>query len=258
MEELLASVQIINAAFIHLQKLNVNTYANLMSYCHVESVIVMLGSGLDCKVGENYDIWAVKMKAYLRAFDLWEVVEVVGELPEQRPNPTVAQMKQNSEEVAKRFTALSIIHSTVSDTIFTRIMSCESPKDAWDCLKEKFHGSERTRQMQALNLNREFEILRMKDNESIKEYSYKIMKLVNQLRLLELVNALQAQEQKRAYRNDDAIANALVVRTKDFRISENNPRKREGDKGDNEWRNDDGNSNKPSNKFFPMSILQKE
>lgn len=32
---------------------------------------------------ENYAIWSVKMEAYLRAFDLWEVVEVGGDPPEQ-------------------------------------------------------------------------------------------------------------------------------------------------------------------------------
>ncbi|XP_017976374.1 PREDICTED: uncharacterized protein LOC108661903 [Theobroma cacao] len=196
--------------------------------------------------GENYAIWAVKMKAYLRAFDLWEIVEMGGDSPVMRhANPTVAQIKQHSEDVARRYKALSCIQSVVSDAIFTRIMTCDSLKEAWDRLKDEFHGSERTRQMQALNLHREFEILRMKDDETIKEYSDKIMKLVNQLRLLgedlterrivnkvlvslpekfeakissledskdlsqltvtELVNALQAQEQRRAIRHENNV-----------------------------------------------------
>ncbi|EOY13034.1 Uncharacterized protein TCM_031541 [Theobroma cacao] len=119
--------------------------------------------------GDNYTIWAVKMKAYLRVFDLWEVVEVGGDPPVQRhANPTMAQLKQHSEEVAKRYKALSCIHSAISDSIFTRIMACENPKDAWDKLQEEFHGSDRTRQMQVLNLLREFEVLKMKDSETIR------------------------------------------------------------------------------------------
>ncbi|WRX12923.1 Reverse transcriptase [Theobroma cacao] len=85
--------------------------------------------------GENYLIWVVKMKAYLREFDLW-------------------------------------------------IMACENTKDVWDKLQEEPHGSHRNREMQALNLLRELKVLKMKDNESIKEYSDKVMKVVNQLRLL--------------------------------------------------------------------------
>ncbi|XP_017972491.1 PREDICTED: uncharacterized protein LOC108661117 [Theobroma cacao] len=190
--------------------------------------------------GENYAIWSVKMEAYLRAFDLWEVVEVGGDPSEQRQNPTIAQMKQYSEEVARRFKALSCIHSAVSDIIFTRIITCKSAKEAWDKLKEEFQGSVRTRQIQALNLWREFEILRMKEEEGLKDYTDKVIKVVNQLKLLgedvpekrvvnkilvslpekfeakissledskdlssftvvELVNALHASEQRRAIR----------------------------------------------------------
>ena len=38
--------------------------------------------------------------------------------------------------------------------------------------------------MQILNLRREFESLKMKDSETIKEFSDKLMKVVNQIRLL--------------------------------------------------------------------------
>ncbi|KAH1097826.1 hypothetical protein J1N35_014747, partial [Gossypium stocksii] len=39
---------------------------------------------------ENY-----KMKTYLQAFDLWEVVNAEIKPPVLRPNPTLAQMKQH-------------------------------------------------------------------------------------------------------------------------------------------------------------------
>ena len=62
---------------------------------------------------ENYPIWAVKMKAYLRAFDLWEVTENGTENPPLVPNPTLAQIKSHSEEKAKRFKALTAIDSYI-------------------------------------------------------------------------------------------------------------------------------------------------
>ncbi|MCI95155.1 hypothetical protein A2U01_0116453, partial [Trifolium medium] len=43
--------------------------------------------------GEDYDLWAVRMEAFLYALDLWETVEDdydVSSLPE---DPTAAQMK---------------------------------------------------------------------------------------------------------------------------------------------------------------------
>ena len=105
--------------------------------------------------GENYPIWIVKMKTYLKAHDLWEVVETGREPPPLRANPTIAQIKQHSEECTKKYKAMSCIQSAVSDTIFTRIMACDTAKEAWDKLKEEFHGSDKTRQMQVINLRRE-------------------------------------------------------------------------------------------------------
>ncbi|KAF2319032.1 hypothetical protein GH714_012725 [Hevea brasiliensis] len=107
--------------------------------------------------GEGYSIWAVKMKAYLKAFDLWEVTETGRQPGPLREDPTLAQIKAHSEECAKGFKALPCIHASVSEVIFTRIMACETAKEAWDLLKAKFEGSALSKQMSVLNLRREFE-----------------------------------------------------------------------------------------------------
>ena len=101
-----------------------------------------------------------------------------------RDNPTLAKIKNHEDECARKFKDLSFIHSAISDSIFIRIMHLETTKEAWDKLKEDFQGSERNKQMQILNLRREFESLKMKDSETIKEFSDKLMKVVNQIRLL--------------------------------------------------------------------------
>ncbi|MFQ6648173.1 hypothetical protein Gotur_021197 [Gossypium turneri] len=48
---------------------------------------------------ENYHFWVVKMKTYLQAHDLWNVIENDAEPPPLRANPTTAQMRQHSEEL---------------------------------------------------------------------------------------------------------------------------------------------------------------
>jgi len=63
-------------------------------------------------------------------------------------------------------------------------MACETAKEAWDILQEAFQENERTRQMQVLNLRREFEMLRMKEAETIKEYFDRLLVVVNKIRLL--------------------------------------------------------------------------
>ncbi|KAK5833872.1 hypothetical protein PVK06_017738 [Gossypium arboreum] len=63
-------------------------------------------------------------------------------------------------------------------------MACESPKQAFDRLNEEFQGTKRIRQQQLLNLRRDFEILKMKEEETVKQYSARIMVVVNSIKLL--------------------------------------------------------------------------
>ena len=205
-------------------------------------------------VGENYHLWAAKMKTYLRAQSLWDVVEN-GSNPTPLPNnPTVAQIRNHNEEVAKEGRALAIIHAALHDDIFIKILNLETAKEAWDKLKEEFQGSERTKKMQVLNLRREFEALKMKETETVREFSDRISKVVSQIRLLgedlsdqrvvekilvclperfeakissleetkdfsqitlaELVNALQATEHRRSLRMEENVEGAFVAKGK--------------------------------------------
>jgi len=134
--------------------------------------------------GQNYGAWAVKMKIYLKAFDLWKIVESDKQPTPLGNNPTIAHMKFFNEEKAKRFKALTCLHNVVSEEIFTRIMTCKSFKETWDKLNAKFYGDKKLRKMQVLNLRRQFEGLKMKETETIKDLSSQISTLVNQKRLL--------------------------------------------------------------------------
>lgn len=63
-------------------------------------------------------------------------------------------------------------------------MSLKSAKAIWDYLKEEYVGDERIRSMQVLNLMREFEMQKMKESETIKEYSEKLLDIANKVSLL--------------------------------------------------------------------------
>ncbi|WRX20631.1 hypothetical protein QQP08_013118 [Theobroma cacao] len=59
-------------------------------------------------------------------------------------------------------------------------MFCESAKETGDKVKKDFQGSDKTRNMQVLNFMRQFEVLKMKPDETMKDYVDKLMKIVNQ------------------------------------------------------------------------------
>ncbi|XP_017979805.1 PREDICTED: uncharacterized protein LOC108662762 [Theobroma cacao] len=81
------------------------------------------------------------MQSYLKAFDLSEVVELLGDPQVQRyANLTLVQIKQHSEKVVKRYKALSCLQYAVSYSIFTRIINFDDSKQVWDILREEFQG----------------------------------------------------------------------------------------------------------------------
>jgi len=70
--------------------------------------------------GDNYDLWAVRMKAYLEAFDLWEAVEEDYEVLLLPDNPTMAQIKSYKEQKTRKAKAKACPFAGVSQTIFTQ------------------------------------------------------------------------------------------------------------------------------------------
>lgn len=58
-------------------------------------------------------------------------------------------------------------------------MTLESAKEIWDFLKEEYQGDERIKCMKVMNLIREFEMQRMKESGTIKEFSDRLLIIVN-------------------------------------------------------------------------------
>ena len=201
--------------------------------------------------GTNYQVWAVRMEAYLDANDQWEAVENAYEVPPLPNNPTMAQIKNHKEMRQRKSKAKASLFAAVSSSIFTRVMTLKTAKEIWNFLKKEYEGNERVKGMQVLNLIREFEMQRMKESETIKDYSDRLLDIVNKVRLLgtdfsdsrivqkilvtvpekfeatissienskdvssitlaELLNALQAQEQRRLMRQEGSVEGAFQV-----------------------------------------------
>ncbi|KAK2394238.1 hypothetical protein QL285_056092 [Trifolium repens] len=134
--------------------------------------------------GEDYDLWAVRMETFLDALDLLETVEDDYDISSLPEDPTEAQMKIHKERKIKRAKAKTCLFASVSQTVFVKIMTLKTPKEIWDYLKEEYKGDERIRSMQVMNLLREFELQRMKEDETIKAYADKLLGIANKVRLL--------------------------------------------------------------------------
>ena len=63
-------------------------------------------------------------------------------------------------------------------------MSLKSEKSIWDYLKAECRGNERIRGIQVLNLIIDFEIQKVKETKTIKDYSERLVNIANRVRLL--------------------------------------------------------------------------
>jgi hypothetical protein len=132
--------------------------------------------------GENYDFWSIKMKTLFVSIDLWEMVKSGYEILESTSSLTNAQKKELKENRSKDVGALGMIQKGVSETIFPRIMGATRAKEAWAILQEEFQGDKKVRAIKLQTLRRDFENMRMKENESVKDYSTRFLELINQMK----------------------------------------------------------------------------
>ena len=133
---------------------------------------------------ENYHIWEARMEAHLEANDLQEAIEEDYKVPPLPANPTMAQIKNHKEKKTRKSKAKAMLFAAVSPEIFVRIMTIKSTFEVWNFLKKEFEGDERIKGMQILNLIREFELQKMKDSDTVKEYSDRLLSIANKVRLL--------------------------------------------------------------------------
>ncbi|XP_039161043.1 uncharacterized protein LOC120289768 [Eucalyptus grandis] len=79
--------------------------------------------------------------------------------------------------------ALYAIFQAVEETIFEKISSGETAKEAWDILQKSYKGDDRVRRVRLQTLRGDFESLHMNDSESISAYFDRVQTIVNQLRV---------------------------------------------------------------------------
>ncbi|XP_074296912.1 uncharacterized protein LOC141627572 [Silene latifolia] len=85
---------------------------------------------LDLFRGENYDHWCIKMKLFLRANALWEIVENGPQKQQEGVPTTEATLKKIKVDEINDAKALCFIFDTVSEIIFPKIMWASTAKEA--------------------------------------------------------------------------------------------------------------------------------
>ncbi|GKA46951.1 zinc finger, CCHC-type containing protein [Tanacetum coccineum] len=114
--------------------------------------------------GANYTTWAIRMQVILEANGLWEMIE---------PNLTT------EVDTKKDKTTIAYIYQSLPEEQLLLISKYKTAKEVWDALKTRHVGVNRVQQAKQQTLKSEFEMLQMKENESIDSFVTRLTGIIN-------------------------------------------------------------------------------
>jgi hypothetical protein len=117
--------------------------------------------------GDNYGVWAAKMKVFMRAQGVWTAIE---------GKPKIDDTKDEE--------AFAAIAQAVPDAVFMTISQKDTAKEAWDTIKEMHAGDNRVKKARVQALRREFDWMSMNESEGVGEFALKLTSMVNEMRAL--------------------------------------------------------------------------
>ncbi|KAK3039306.1 hypothetical protein RJ639_026690 [Escallonia herrerae] len=148
------------------------------------------------------------MKTIFKSLGLWEsVVEGFSE-PNTTEGMTENQKKKLDEKRQKGASALSLIQRIVTNPIFPRIMRVESAKE-WETLRNEFQGDDKVRAIKLQSLKKDLENMKMKEDESLKDYSSRFLELINRMKTHEVMASLKSYEQRMARHTKKGVESAF-------------------------------------------------
>ncbi|KAG9442737.1 hypothetical protein H6P81_018591 [Aristolochia fimbriata] len=142
--------------------------------------------------GTNYAYWKAKMRIYIKAQDerAWRSVEDGWEPPtvevgEGADKKRILKSSAEWNDVEERLAncnskALNAIFGGIDEVQFRRVSACTTAKEAWKILEVHYEGAESVRAVKLQMLMTQFELMRMRDDETILEFEGKIRDIANQ------------------------------------------------------------------------------
>lgn len=119
-------------------------YSNKIKSCFVREKKMSGSSSKSSPIhtfsGEGYSDWSKKMKKHLISEGLWLSVEEGCKKPNQTEGLSATEMEELKQEMVNDAKALSLIHQSLSPTIFMRIFGATTAKEAWDTLHSMFQA----------------------------------------------------------------------------------------------------------------------
>ena len=118
-------------------------------------------SSIKCPIlnATNYTVWAIKMKILMKVHKVWDTVEAEG----------------GDDE--KNNMAMALLVQSIPETLVLQVGELDTAKKVWEAIKTRHMGADRVKEARLQTLMAEFDRLRMKDNETIDDFTGRISEI---------------------------------------------------------------------------------
>ncbi|KAF3655129.1 putative F-box protein-like [Capsicum annuum] len=122
------------------------------------------------------------MKVILGSQNVWDIVD-----KGYTKFANEETLSQNEKEVLIKIRkidqyALTLFHQCLDDGMFEKMADATTSKKAWEILQNSLQGVDKVKKVKLQTLRADFEVLKMKESESILDFYSRVMAVVNQLR----------------------------------------------------------------------------
>lgn len=118
----------------------------------------------------NHTAWAMKMIVFMQAHGVWEAIE---------PKDPEVAVEEKKDKMA-----LAAIYQGIPEDMLLSLAEKKTAKEAWEAIKTVCLGADKVKKARAQTLKCEFEIMNMKETESLDEFYMKLNGLVTNIRAL--------------------------------------------------------------------------
>jgi hypothetical protein len=133
------------------------------------------------KFDGHYDHWSMLMENLLRSKEYWSTVETG--IPVLPAAATAEQRNSVDEARLKDLKAKNYLFQSIDRAISETILDKTTSKAIWDSMARKYQGSTKVNRAQLQALKGEFEMLRMKEKETVNDYFAKVLATVNKMKI---------------------------------------------------------------------------
>ncbi|XP_075074059.1 uncharacterized protein LOC142161910 [Nicotiana tabacum] len=129
--------------------------------------------------GQYYSWWKTRIHDFIMGEDseMWDVIcdgphvsmNKVGESGPMVPKTRKEYSDIDRKVVEKNFRAKKILVCGIGPDEYNRISACESAKEIWEALQTTYEGTIQVKQSKIDMLTTEYELVRIKDDESIQD-----------------------------------------------------------------------------------------